>query len=141
MKTRKIGRLDVPAIGYGCMGLSHGYGATPIKDDAVKLIHTAYDLGCTFFNTGEGYAFGQNEELVGEAVKHFRDNIVLASKFGGPMVVGKHLEPEELTSAEVRRRCESSLKRLGTDRIDVYYQHRVSERILNRAKWINLYAK
>lgn len=129
MKTRKIGNLDVLAIGYGCMGLSHGYGATPIKDDAVKLIHTAYDLGCTFFDTAEGYAFGQNEELVGESVKPFRDNIVIASKFGGPRVAGDHLEPEELTPAEIRRHCEDSLKRLGTDRIDIYYQHRVSERI------------
>lgn len=129
MKSRKIGNLDVSAIGYGCMGLSHGYGATPIKDDAVKIIHTAYDLGCTFFDTAEGYAFGQNEELVGEAVKPFRDNIVIASKFGGPRVVGDHLEPEELTPAEIRSHCEASLKRLGTDRIDIYYQHRVSERI------------
>lgn len=129
MKTRKIGKLNVSAIGYGCMGLSHGYGATPVKDDAVKLIRTAYEMGCTFFDTAEGYAFGQNEELAGEAVRPIRDHIVLASKFGGPIVVGDRLDPEELTPAEIRKRCEKSLKRLGTDRIDVYYQHRVSERI------------
>lgn len=129
MKTRKIGKLEVSAVGYGCMGLSHGYGATPDKDDAIKLLHTAFDMGCTFFDSAESYAFGQNEELVGEAIKPFRNQIVLATKFGGPKVVGDHLEPQELTPAEIRQHCEQSLRRLQTDHIDVYYQHRVSEKV------------
>lgn len=129
MKKRTIGTLEVSAIGYGCMGLSHGYGATPIKDDSIKLIHNAFDMGCTFFDTAEGYAFGQNEELLGEAVSSFRDKVVIATKFGGPKVVGTHLEPQELTPEEIRKHCEDSLRRLRTDHIDLYYQHRVSEKV------------
>ena len=129
MKTRRIGNLNVSAIGYGCMGLSHGYGATPMKNDSIKLIRTAHELGCTFFDTAEGYAFGQNEELLGEAVAPIRNEVIIASKFGGAKVVGNHLEPQELTPAEIREHCEKSLQRLRTDHIDVYYQHRVSERI------------
>lgn len=129
MKTRKIGKLEVSAIGYGCMGLSHGYGATPDKDDAIKLIRSAFDLGCTFFDTAEGYAFGQNEELLGEAVRPIRESVTIATKFGGPKVVGTHLEPQELTPTEIRRHCEDSLRRLQTDHIDIYYQHRVSEKV------------
>lgn len=129
MKTRKIGKLEVSAVGYGCMGLSHGYGATPDKDDAIKLIRSAFEMGCTFFDTAEGYAFGQNEELLGESVCPFRNDVVISTKFGGPKVVGTHLEPQELTPAEIRRHCEESLRRLQTDHIDVYYQHRVSEKV------------
>lgn len=129
MKTRKIGKLEVSAVGYGCMGLSHGYGATPDKNDAIKLIRSAFEFGCTFFDTAEGYAFGQNEALVGEALHPFRSDVVISTKFGGPKVVGTHLEPQELTPAEIRRHCEESLRRLQTDHIDVYYQHRVSEKV------------
>ena len=129
MVTRKIGNLSVSAVGYGCMGLSHGYGATPIKEDSVKLIRTAFELGCNFFDTAEGYAFGQNEELLGEAAAPIRDNVVLATKFGGPKVVGDHLEAQELTQAEIRAHCEESLRRLKTDHIDLYYQHRVSVQV------------
>lgn len=129
MKTRTIGTLEVSTVGYGCMGLSHGYGATPIKGDSIKLIRTAFDMGCTFFDTAEGYAFGQNEELLGEAVGPFRDKVTIASKFGGPRVNGNHLEPQELLPERIRKHCEDSLRRLRTDHIDLYYQHRVSEKV------------
>lgn len=129
MKTRKIGTIEVSAVGYGCMGLSHGYGVTPCKDEAIRLIRNAHDMGCDFFDTAEGYAFGENEKLVGEAIKPIRDQVIIATKFGGPRIVGNHLEPEELTPAEIRKHCEDSLKRLGTDHIDIYYQHRVSKQI------------
>lgn len=68
MKTRYLGQLPVSAIGYGCMGLSHGYGPVPLAKDSIHLIHQAYDLGCTFFDTAEGYGDGANEELVGKAI-------------------------------------------------------------------------
>lgn len=78
MKARKLRNLEVSAIGYGCMGLSHGYGALPERADSIQLIRQAHDWGCTFFDTAEGYGYGDNEILVGEALKPFRDKIVLA---------------------------------------------------------------
>ena len=81
MKTRKLRNLEVSAIGYGCMGLSHGYGSVPDRADSIRLIRGGYDWGCTFFDTAEGYGDGDNEILVGEALKPVRDKIVLATKF------------------------------------------------------------
>lgn len=129
MKYRKLRNLDVSAIGYGCMGMSHGYGPVPERKEAIRLIRYAYEQGCTFFDTAEGYAAGDNELLVGEAVRPFRDRIVVATKFGGPRVEGDRLVPIEYTPAEIKAHCEASLKRLGTDHIDLYYQHRVSRRV------------
>ncbi|KLT66747.1 aldo/keto reductase [Pedobacter sp. BMA] len=122
MKTRKIGKLEVSAVGYGCMGLSHGYGNTTEKSDALRIIHQAYDLGCTFFDTAEVYGKGHNEEVVGEGLQGFRDNIVLASKFNIPK--NDSYTPNSLLK-EIRSHLEASLKRLRTDRIELYYQHRV----------------
>ena len=129
MEYRKLRNLEVSAIGYGCMGLSHGYGNTPEHGEAIRLIREAYNQGCTFFDTAEGYGLGGNEELLGEAVSTFRDKVVIATKFGGPMIDGDKLVPREYTPAEIKRHCEASLKRLRTDHIDLYYQHRVSRKI------------
>lgn len=112
--------LEVSAVGYGCMGLSHGYGAVPEHDAAIRLIRKAYELGCTFFDTAEEYGAGHNELLVGEAIEPFRDKIVLATKL--------HLNSSEGdTETVIRRHLEESMKRLRTDYIDLYYQHRIEE--------------
>lgn len=127
MEHRNIRELKVSAVGYGCMGLSHGYGPVPEKKDSVKLIRDAYKLGCTFFDTAEGYGAGQNEEITGEALQPIRNNVVRATKFGGNKVINGKLHPQEYTPQEIRRHLDASLKRLRTDYIDLYYQHRVSK--------------
>lgn len=124
MKKRILGKqnsLNVSAIGLGCMGFSHGYGPGPDHEDSIRLIRTAYELGCTFFDTAEGYAAGENEKLVGEAIKPFRQNIILATKLYVP-----DCENVEQT---IREHLEASLKRLGTDYVDLYYQHRINKNI------------
>jgi aryl-alcohol dehydrogenase-like predicted oxidoreductase len=127
MQKRKLRDLEVSAIGYGAMGLSMGYGATPEKEEAIQLIRKAYDLGCTFFDTAEIYAMGANEQLVAEALKSFRNNVVIATKF----LFQKNWEGNttERLMQELRGRLENSLKMLGTDHIDLYYQHRVNQDI------------
>lgn len=124
MKKRILGEknsLTVSEIGMGCMGFSHGYGPGPDKEEAVELIRTAYDMGCTFFDTAESYGAGENEKLVGEAIRPFRNQIVLATKLHIPD--GTHVEEA------IREHLEASLKRLGTDWVDLYYQHRVNKNI------------
>lgn len=127
MKKRRLNGLEVSAIGYGCMGLSMGYGPAPEKGEAIRLIHQAYDLGCTFFDTAEGYATGANEQLVGEALQRIRDKVVIATKF----LFFKNWEDNsrERLMQELRSRLENSLKRLGTDHVELYYQHRVNKDI------------
>lgn len=122
MKKRMLGKngLEVSAVGYGCMGLSHGYGAVPEHDEAIRLIRRAYELGCTFFDTAESYGAGHNELLVGEAIEPFRDKIVLATKL--------HLNSSEGdTETVIRHHLNESMKRLRTDYIDLYYHHRIEE--------------
>lgn len=129
MKKRKIGAagLEVSAIGYGCMGLSHGYGTTPERSEAVALIRKVYELGCNFFDTAEGYSAGENEKLVAEGIAPIRQDIILATKF--------RINPDEEVSTmprlmeAVESHLDASLKRLKTDYIDLYYQHRVSKQI------------
>ena len=125
MKQRILGKahpLTVSAIGLGCMGFSHGYGPGPDKAEAIRLIRTAYDMGCTFFDTAEGYAAGANEELVGEALKPIRSKVILATKL--------YVSEDEGNVADaVRRHLDASLKRLGTDYVDLYYQHRINKKI------------
>ncbi|MCD8154783.1 MAG: aldo/keto reductase [Clostridiales bacterium] len=120
MKTRFLRDLKVSAIGYGCMGLSHGYGAVPERGESIRLIRKAFDYGCTFFDTAEGYGAGDNERLVGEAVKPFRSQIVLATKL-------RLNKRDGDTAAVIRGHLEASLKRLGTDYVDLYYQHRIED--------------
>lgn len=123
MNTRKLRNLEVSAIGYGCMGLSHGYGAVKDRAESLRLIRYAYELGCNFFDTAEVYGAGENEILTGEALKPFRKNIVLATKL--------HIEKVENSKlfAEIESHLDASLKRLNTDYVDLYYQHRVNKDI------------
>lgn len=129
MKYRKLGQsgLEVSAIGLGCMGLSFGYGPATDKQESIKLIRRAYELGVNFFDSAEVYGPFTNEELLGEAVQSFRDKVVLATKFGfkgANSTAGLDSTPEN-----IRAVAEASLKRLKTDRIDLFYQHRVDPNV------------
>ncbi len=128
MINRNIGRsgISVSAIGLGCMGLSEFYGPPAAESEAVALLHRAMDLGVTHFDTAELYGQGRNEELLGKAFAGRWDRIVLATKFGPKRdpATGAFLGVDG-SAANVRASCEKSLKRLGTDRIDLYYLHRV----------------
>lgn len=129
MKYRKLGKsgLEVSAIGLGCMGLSFGYGPATDRREGIKLIRRAYELGVNFFDSAEAYGPFTNEELLGEAVQSFRDKVVLATKFGfkgGNSTAGLDSRPEN-----IRAVAEASLKRLKTDRIDLFYQHRVDPNV------------
>lgn len=125
MQKRELGRggLEVSALGLGCMGLSFGYGPATDRGDAVKLIRAAFDRGVTFFDTAEAYGPGDNEEVLGEAVEPFRDQVVIATKFG--FRNGKPGEGADSRPERIRQVAEESLRRLRTDRIDLFYQHRV----------------
>jgi aryl-alcohol dehydrogenase-like predicted oxidoreductase len=125
MKKRQLGRsgLEVSALGLGCMGLSSGYGPPQEKQAALALIRSALDGGVTFFDTAEAYGPFANEELVGEALAGVRDQVVIATKFGfkdGDPKTGVDSRPER-----IRQVADASLRRLRTDRIDLFYQHRV----------------
>jgi aryl-alcohol dehydrogenase-like predicted oxidoreductase len=125
MQRRKLGNLEVSALGLGCMGMSSGYGPAADKQEMISLIRAAVEHGVTFFDTAEVYGPFVNEELVGEALAPLRDQVVIATKFGfkiGPKgeQVGVDSRPEH-----IREVAEASLKRLKTDRIDLFYQHRV----------------
>ena len=125
MQKRIFGNsgLEVSALGYGCMGLNFGYGSGIGKEEAIKLIRHAFDRGVTFFDTAEAYGPFTNEEIVGEALQPIRDQVVIATKFGfqdGMATKGLDSRPER-----IRQVAEESLKRLRTDRIDLFYQHRV----------------
>jgi aryl-alcohol dehydrogenase-like predicted oxidoreductase len=127
MQTRKVGDFQVAAIGYGCMSLSHAYGVPPAPDEAKQTLLAALDLGITHFDTAALYGFGRNEELVGPALKPFRQRIHLASKCGITAVNGKRVidgRPETL-----QRTCRESLQRLQTECIDLYYLHRWDRRV------------
>ena len=130
MKSRKLGNqgLEVSSMGLGCMGLSFGYGAATDKQEAINLIRRAYELGVTLFDTAEIYGPFVNEEIVGEALAPFRNEVVIATKFGFNYVDGKtaglNSKPEY-----IRQRVEGSLKRLKVDAIDLLYQHRIDPEV------------
>jgi aryl-alcohol dehydrogenase-like predicted oxidoreductase len=129
MQKRKLGTsgLEVSAIGFGCMGLNFAYGPGLEKKEAIALIRAAFAKGVTFFDTAEAYGPFTNEELVGEALAPMRDQVVLATKFGfkdGDSQLGMDSRP-----ARIRQVAEASLKRLKTDRIDLFYQHRVDPNV------------
>ncbi len=123
MKTKILGKtnsLTASAVGMGCMGFSHGYGAAPERSESIRLIRLAHELGCNFFDTAEGYGAGHNETLVGEALKPIRNKVVLATKLHIPDLNGKTV------SETVKAHLRASMKRLQTDYIDLYYWHRVN---------------
>jgi len=129
MQKRILGKsgLEVSALGLGCMGLSFGLGPAIDKQDAIKLIRKAYELGVTFFDTAEAYGPGANEELLGEALQPFRKEVVIATKFGfkeGKTALGTDSRPQN-----IRAVAEAALKRLRTDVIDLLYQHRVDPNV------------
>lgn len=129
MRIRKLGndRLEVSALGLGCMGLSHSYGTPVEKQVGISLIRAAVDAGVTFFDTAECYGPFTNEELVGEALEPVRDRVVIATKFGfedGDARKAPHSRPER-----IRQVADASLRRLRTDRIDLFYQHRVDPKV------------
>lgn len=129
MQHRKLGKsgLEVSALGLGCMGLSFGYGPAVEKDAGISLIRSAVERGVTLFDTAEAYGPGANEELVGEALAPFRDRLVIATKFG--FKNGKPSEGLDSRPERIRAVAEASLKRLRTDRIDLFYQHRVDTEV------------
>jgi aryl-alcohol dehydrogenase-like predicted oxidoreductase len=129
MHKRKLGsgNLEVSALGLGCMGLSYGYGPATDRQDALKLIRSAAELGVTFFDTAEAYGPFVNEELVGEALAPIRDRVVIATKFGfrlGSTQAGLDSRPERVIEV-----ADAALKRLRTDHIDLFYQHRVDPNV------------
>ena len=129
MRKRQLGDsgLEVSALGLGCMGLSFGYGPATEKQEAIRLIRAAFERGVTFFDTAEAYGPFTNEELLGEALEPFRDQVVIATKFGfkdGKPSLGLDSRPER-----IRAVAEAALIRLRTDHIDLFYQHRVDPNV------------
>ena len=129
MKKRMLGKsgLEISALGLGCMGLSFGYGPATDKQDAINLIRAAFDRGVTFFDTAEAYGPYVNEEVLGEALAPFRKDVVIATKFGfkdGQPPLGTDSRPDTIRSV-----AEASLKRLRSDVIDLFYQHRVDPNV------------
>lgn len=129
MQKRKLGKsnLEVSALGLGCMGLSFGYGPATERQQAIMLIRTAFEWGVTFFDTAEAYGPFLNEEVVGEALEPFRKEVVIATKFGfkdGSPTNGLDSRPER-----IREVADAALKRLRTDVIDLFYQHRVDPNV------------
>ena len=125
MKTRKLGKLEVSELGAGCMSISANYGPPAPRDQGIKVIRAAYEKGVTFFDTAEVYGPHTNEELVGEALAPFREKVAIATKFGYDIEAGGHNSRPE----HIKKMVEGSLKRLRTDRIDLYYQHRVDQKV------------
>ena len=127
MQKRKLGSqgLMVPAMGLGCMGMSHAYGQ-PDDTESLATLYRAIELGCNFFDTAEVYGPFRNEELLGRAFKGRRHEVILATKFGFKIVDGKQVGTErDSRPAHIREAVEGSLRRLGTDHIDLLYQHRI----------------
>ena len=127
MRTLGASGLQVSALGLGCMGLSYGYGPATERQAAITLIRAAFDRGVTFFDTAEAYAQSANEELLGEALAPIRDQVIIATKFGfqdGDASKGQDSRPERILAV-----ADAALKRLRTDRIDLFYQHRVDANV------------
>src|SRR5499427_5050981 len=131
MQKRKLGKsgLEVSAIGLGCMGLSFGYGLAVEKKDGIALIRGAVERGVTFFDTAEVYGAYTNEELVGEALAPFREQVVIATKFGFKIDSAGKQAGLNSRPAHIREVAEASLKRLKTNVIDLFYQHRVDPEV------------
>ncbi|MFO1107151.1 MAG: aldo/keto reductase [Amaricoccus sp.] len=130
MKTRKLGQgLEVSALGFGCMGLNFSYDTKLPTPEAIALIREAVDLGVTFFDTAEVYGPFTNEEIVGEALRPVRDRVVIATKFGFRFEDGKQVAGLDSRPENIRAVADASLKRLGIEVIDLFYQHRVDPNV------------
>jgi aryl-alcohol dehydrogenase-like predicted oxidoreductase len=131
MQKRKLGKLEVSAIGLGCMGMTYSYGPPPDRQQMITLIHGAVEQGVTLFDTAEVYGPYNNEELVGEALAPMRDKVVIATKFGFEPATPDATRWSALNSRpdHIRKVVEGSLKRLRTDRVDLLYQHRVDPHV------------
>ena len=135
MNYRKLGNDKVSPLGLGCMGFSHAYGEATEKSEAIKTIKSAFDMGYNFFDTAECYTglntdgtISYNEELVGEALKSVRDKVIIATKFGVSRNPDKSLSMDS-SPEKIKKSVESSLKHLGVDYIDLYYQHRIDPKV------------
>jgi aryl-alcohol dehydrogenase-like predicted oxidoreductase len=130
MQKRTLGKngLDASALGFGCMGISFGYGPATNRGDGIAIIRAAVEGGVTFFDTAEAYGPFTNEEVVGDALGPVRDQVVIATKFGFKFENGKQAGLDS-RPAHIREVAEASLKRLNTDRIDLFYQHRVDPNV------------
>lgn len=130
MKKRNLGKLEVSALGFGCMGLSYAYGPATERRQAIDVIRTAVERGVKFFDTAESYGPFTNEELVGEALGPYREQVVIATKFGFDIAPdGKRSGGLNSKPAHIREVAEASLKRLKTGVIDIFYQHRVDPHV------------
>ncbi|MGH3630230.1 MAG: aldo/keto reductase, partial [Sciscionella sp.] len=131
--TRKLGELEVSAQGLGCMGMSQAYGVRDDEAESIATIHRALDIGVSLLDTANIYGAGANETLVGKAIACRRDEVVLATKFG--IVHGVEGRAVRGDASYVRQCCEESLRRLGVDHIDLYYQHRVDPDVPVEDAW------
>ena len=131
MQKRTLGasRLEVSALGLGCMGMSQSYPPFPERDEMIAMIRTAVERGVTFFDTAQVYGPFTNEELVGEALEPIRDEVVIATKFGFDLEDGRSSHGVDSRPETIRRSVDASLERLRTDRIDLLYQHRVDPNV------------
>src|SRR5947199_3172733 len=131
MQKRKLGKsnLEVSALGLGCMGMSFGYGPPKDEKEMISVIRAAVDLGVTFFDTAEVYGPFTNEELVGKALAPVRDRVVIATKFGFHIDANGKQAGLDSRPEHIREVAEASLKRLKTDAIDLFYQHRVDPNV------------
>lgn len=133
MEKRKLGNssLEVSAIGLGCMGMDHAYGPSADRQEMIKLVHRAVELGCNFFDTAVVYGYA-NEELLGEAVKPYKGNVAIATKFGitgTENINGRLVHKLDSRPESIREQLEGSLKRLKVDCIDLYYEHRIDPKV------------
>src|SRR5262245_21029561 len=128
MLKRTLGNsgLEVSALGFGCMGISAGYGRATNREDGIGIIRAAFEAGVTFFDTAEAYGPFTNEELVGEALRPIRDQVVIATKFGFAFDAAGKQTGLSSRPEHVKQVADASLARLRTDRIDLFYQHRVN---------------
>lgn len=128
MKKRMLRDLEVSAIGMGCMGFTHAYGEGPTEVEGIRLVHKAFEMGCTFFDTAEMYSYFKNEEFVGKALKELpRDKVIISDKFWPLPLPGQDMPEGKLSEAGIRKDIEGSLRRLQTDYIDLYTEHQMDE--------------